>query len=121
MKRLTLVRHAKSSRKDPSLPDFYRPLSGRGWDEAPEMGRRLAAAGVKPDAFVSSPANRAWSTSQEIASALGFPAEALRVEASIYDAEAGALLRLVRALEPAWEHVLLVGHNPGLTDLAQLL
>ncbi|MBE0617968.1 MAG: histidine phosphatase family protein, partial [Proteobacteria bacterium] len=84
MKRLTLVRHAKSGHKDGSLPDFERPLSRRGKEDAPEMGRRLAARGVLPDALVTSPAKRARKTAEKIARALDFPEEAIREDSRVY-------------------------------------
>lgn len=121
MKRLTLVRHAKSSRDDPALPDVDRPLNGRGKDDAREMGRRLAARGVAPDEVVTSPAKRARSTARKIARELGYPLEALREDDAIYDADLATLLDVVRGLDEGRRHVLLVGHNPGLTDLAGFL
>ncbi len=121
MKRLTLVRHAKSSWKDPSLEDFDRPLSGRGKQDAPEMGRRLADRGVRPDALVTSPAKRARKTARKIASEIGFPEDEIREEPRIYEADGGTLLRVVRDLDPLWKDVLLVGHNPGLSELLDLL
>src|SRR5262245_16049331 len=56
MKTLFLVRHAKSARDDPSLPDKERPLNDRGMRDAPKMGQRLAKRHVKPDLILSSPA-----------------------------------------------------------------
>jgi len=66
MKTLFLVRHAKSSRDDPTLPDKERPLNDRGMRDAPRMGERLAAHDVKPDLILSSPAVRALATAQII-------------------------------------------------------
>lgn len=121
MKRLTLLRHAKSDLKSPTSPDFDRPLSLRGFDEASEMGRRLAAMRLAPDALISSPAARAWSTAQVIASALGCGADTIFRERAIYEAEPEDLLSVVRELRSSWEHVMILGHNPGLSDLAQRL
>lgn len=118
MKTLTLVRHAKSSWGDEGLPDFERPLNDRGRRDAPEMGRRLKARALPLDALVSSPARRARSTARKLARALGFPASDLREEAAVYDADLAALLGVVHAFDPRWHHVLLVGHNPGLVELA---
>lgn len=66
-KTLTLLRHAKSSWKSDALSDFDRPLNSRGRQDAPEMARRLQAAGIRPSLIVSSPAKRAWSTAKEVA------------------------------------------------------
>jgi len=121
VKRLTLVRHGKSGQKDGSLPDFERPLSRRGKEDAPEMGRRLAARGVIPDALVTSPAKRARKTAEKIARALDFPKDEIRDDSRVYDAGVGTLISVLRDFDDAWDHVLLVGHNPGFTDLANLL
>jgi len=121
VKRLTLVRHAKSGHKDGSLPDFERPLSRRGKEDAPEMGRRLAARGCAPDALVTSPAKRARKTAEKIARALGFPEDAIGEDSRVYDAGVGTLIETIRDFDDAWDHVLLVGHNPGFTELANLL
>jgi phosphohistidine phosphatase len=121
MKQLTLVRHAKSSKDDPSIPDFDRPLNRRGKEEAPEMGRRLAARGLKPDAVVTSPAKRARSTARKIARELGYALQAIREDEAVYDASLATLVEIVRGLDERWEHVLLVGHNPGFAELADSL
>jgi phosphohistidine phosphatase len=121
MKRLTLVRHAKSSWKDPELTDFDRPLNKRGKQDAPLMGERLAALEQRPELLVSSPAKRASKTARLIARELKIPDEQLIFKPEIYEAEPDALLEVVRGLDDRWEHVLLVGHNPGLTDLGNLL
>lgn len=121
MKRLTLVRHAKSSWKDPELADFDRPLSKRGKQDAPRMGERLAGWGRKPELIISSPAKRARKTAKLIGRELELADERLILETEIYEAEPEILLKIVRALDDRWEHVLLVGHNPGLTELGNLL
>ena len=121
MKRLTLLRHAKAGHKDGSVPDFERPLTCRGKEDAVEMGRRLAARGCAPDAAVTSPARRARKTAQAALRALGTPEGGLREDGRIYDADVETLLEVVRGLDDAWAHVLLVGHNPGFTDLANRL
>jgi phosphohistidine phosphatase len=121
MKRLTLVRHAKSSWKDPDLADIDRPLAKRGKKDAPAMGERLAARVPIPEIILSSPARRARRTAKPIARKLGLPEERLILEAKIYEAEPAVLLEIVRGIDERWEHALLVGHNPGLTELANLL
>jgi len=117
--RLTLVRHAKSSRDDMSLEDFLRPLNDRGKRDAPEMGRRLRENGVQPDIIVSSPAKRAIKTARLIAGELCPEAEILEV-AGIYEATVAELLKLVQGLPEEKQDVMLVGHNPGISDLAHI-
>ncbi len=121
MKRLTLIRHAKSSWKDPDLDDFDRPLNKRGQRDAPTMGERLAGRGHLPNVIVSSPAERARLTAQAIAQELNIPPAQLVYDENIYEAEALGLLELIHGFSEQWQHALLVGHNPGLTDLGNLL
>ena len=77
MKRLTILRHAKSSWKDTSLRDRDRPLNKRGERDAPKMGKRIDAAGIRPSLIVSSPAVRAWTTAKIIADEIGYPIRVL--------------------------------------------
>lgn len=121
MRRLTLVRHAKSSWDYAELSDFERPLNNRGRRDAPAMARRLATELERPLRLVSSPALRAITTAHAFAEALGIPHTAIRLEPRIYEASRGTLLGLVRELDDADSHVLLFGHNPGFSELAQLL
>lgn len=121
MRTLTLVRHAKSSWKDSSLKDRERPLNGRGKRDVVMMGRRLAAAGVRPSLIISSPAVRAWTTARTLADALGFPAEFLQREDGLYLASLDRLLDVVASQEPGFMNMMLFGHNPGLTDFANYL
>jgi phosphohistidine phosphatase SixA len=98
LKRLTLVRHAKSSWKDPELTDFDRPLSKRGKRDAPLMGERLAGRDSRPELILSSPAKRARKTAKLMARKLELAADRLILEAEIYEAEPEALLKVIRGL-----------------------
>jgi phosphohistidine phosphatase len=121
VKRLTLVRHAKSDWGDPTLEDFERPLNHRGERDAPEMARRLAAAGLKPTLIVTSPAVRALATARAFARELGYPARRIRHADEAYLATPGALLEVVRRTGGRSRHVMLVGHNPGISQFVALL
>ena len=121
MRRLTLVRHAKSSWDYAELSDFERPLNARGRRDAPVMARRLAAELERPLWLISSPALRAITTAHAFAAALLVPNTAIRLDPRIYEATRGTLLGLLRECDDADSHVLLFGHNPGLSELAQLL
>lgn len=118
MKHLTLIRHAKSSWNDPDLDDFDRPLNSRGRKNAPEMGRRLAEQGLLPDAMVTSPALRAVTTAQLIAEEIGFACEQVQCIDSLYAADVSTLLHVIQSFDDELNDVFLVGHNPGLTRLA---
>lgn len=121
MKRLVLIRHAKSSWDYPLLGDFERPLNPRGRRDAPVMAQRLATLLQPPWRLVSSPALRAITTAHAFADALGVRHADIRVKPAIYEASPGTLLHLVNSLDDADAQVLMFGHNPGLTELAQLL
>ena len=121
MKLLTVIRHAKSSWKQPGVEDFARPLNGRGKRDAAAMGQRLAAEGFQPDVIVSSPAKRARSTATRLAKKVGYPKSEIVFEEGIYHASSDRLLQIVRQLDDALDHVALVGHNPGFSELSGLL
>ena len=121
MKTLTLLRHAKSSWKHPGLDDFDRPLNKRGLRDAPAMGERLAQRESLPDRCLSSPAVRATATAVAVAEALGYPVDAIAWEPRIYEAASASLLDVLRAQPDTARHILLVGHNPGMTDFANAL
>lgn len=121
MKYLTLLRHAKSSWKDPECDDFDRPLNKRGRLDAPLIGERLAMLGEVPEIIISSPAKRARSTAELIAATLPYQASAIRYEPRIYEAELGTLVELVNQLDDTWQRVMLIGHNPGLVWLTNAL
>jgi phosphohistidine phosphatase len=118
---LFLVRHAKSSRDDPSLLDRDRPLDDRGRRDAPRMGRRLVKRDVKPDLLISSPALRALTTAQLIAEEVGYKREDIVVDNRLYASGPDDLLAVIRALDKKLDRVMLVGHNPEFTDLAHRL
>jgi phosphohistidine phosphatase len=121
MKTLFLVRHAKSSRDDPSLPDRERPLDDRGKRDAPKMGKRLAKRDVKLDLLVSSPALRALKTAHLIAEEIGYKRKDIVVDDRLYASSPDDLLAVIRALDTKLDRVMLVGHNPEFSDLAHRL
>lgn len=117
---LYLVRHAKSSWKT-SLPDRQRPLNQRGLRDAPAMGRRLAARKVLPDLLLCSPAIRARETAELMATTLGFPQQSIQLAEELYLASPTQWLRVIEALPDQRRTVMLVGHNPGITEVAREL
>lgn len=121
MKQLYLIRHAKSSWLDSELTDFERPLNQRGRSNAPMMGEILQKKGFKPDVIISSPANRALTTARMMAEQLRYPLHEIQVKELIYEAHMQALLDFIRTLNNKFEKVMLVGHNPGFTLLAEYL
>jgi phosphohistidine phosphatase len=116
-----ICRHAKSSWHEASLNDFDRPLNKRGERDAPEMGKRLLRRGIRPDLILSSPAARAKATATHYAEQLGYPLERLHYNPSQYAATVPVLIGLVQGVDPAVHTLLLVGHNPESTALANVL
>ena len=116
MKRLALLRHAKSSWDDPSLDDFNRPLNERGWKAARRLGRELADREMRFDLVLASTAARVRETIDGVQKKYDFAAP-IRFEPGIYEASDATLLSLVRALPEDIEAPLLIGHNPGLERL----
>lgn len=118
MRRLLLLRHAKSDRPA-GIPDLDRPLDDRGREAAPRMGAYLASEGLHPDLALISPARRTRETWEAVAAALGaVPSE---IVPTIYEAPPEALLAAIRARPDAAGTLILVGHNPGLETLADSL
>jgi phosphohistidine phosphatase len=120
MKRVYLLRHAKSSWKDDSLADRDRPLAGRGKRAAKAMARHLEAEGTRPDLVLCSPARRTRETLERIEVAFGDRVEATLDEA-LYAASEPELLARLKALPEEVGSVMLIGHNPGLEELALAL
>ena len=118
MKTLFLIRHAKSSWDDQALADKDRPLNDRGKRDAPKVGERLAKRGVKPDLILSSPAVRALATAEIIARKLDYKRSNIVVNDRLYAVAADDLLDVIRQLDDKAKRVMLIGHNPELTELA---
>ena len=121
MKTLLLVRHAKSSRDDPSLEDRDRPLNDRGRHDAPMMGKRLSARGAKPERLLSSPALRALTTAKLVADEIGHKRHDIVVDDRLYASSEADLLALIRSLDARLDCVMLVGHNPEFAGVARRL
>ena len=120
-KRITLLRHAKSSWKDASLADRDRPLNQRGSKAAPDMGKRLAGLGARPSLLLTSPAKRARETARLIARELNYPLEFIQSETELYLASPAAILQVIARQDTGFNDVMLCGHNPGITELANRL
>jgi len=119
MKTLFLVRHAKANPPQQGLPDHDRVLNDRGRRDALEMGRRLAQRGVPPELVITSTAARARATAHLLAAELGAPAQAIREDARIYASTAAKLLYVIQEQDDHRHSLMLVGHNPEMTELAQ--
>jgi len=120
-RRLTLVRHGHAENKGPGHLDFDRALDRRGRAEVAEMARRCLELGLLPDLLVTSSAVRAVQTAAAFERLLEEPSRPLQSEPGLYLAEAGTLLDFIRGIDDGVAHLMLVAHNPGLSDLAQQL
>jgi len=121
MKYVTLIRHAKSSWKDFSLPDNARPLNKRGKKDAPRMGKRLKHAKTTFDRIYASPAKRAYKTAKLIAREIDYPESDITLDISLYGSSEDFLISYLRKMDASLNHVAIVAHNPGLTDLVNAL
>jgi phosphohistidine phosphatase len=117
MKRLTILRHAKSSWDDPNLADFDRPLNDRGRKEARRIGGELNQRKTRFDLCVASTAARVRGTLDGFVEGYGEPDFEIRFEPKIYEATMSTLLHIVRGLPGSSSAPLIVGHNPGLHQL----
>ena len=118
MKTLYLLRHAKSRRDDPSLSDRDRPLEARGERDAAKMGKRCLQTNRKPDLILSSPATRAVETAKLVAQSLNYKARDISIDDRLYAATKASLIAVIETLGDTLDRVMLVGHNPGLAELA---
>ncbi len=121
MKQLYLLRHAKSAWDDDSLPDHERTLSPRGHRHAPLMAAYLAEHFPAPGHVYCSDAVRTLETLRPVAKAWKLTAKKTTVSPELYLASEKKLLQFLRNLPEPCERVLLIGHNPGLADLANRL
>ena len=121
MKNLCLLRHAKSSWKLRSLDDFDRPLNNRGIRDAPFMGEILLKKNIFPELIISSPALRAITTAKIIAEKLKYPVSNIKKDKNIYEASALDLLSVIKQTNNKLKFLMLVGHNPGITYLINLI
>jgi phosphohistidine phosphatase len=117
MRHLFLLRHAKSSWDDPTLADHDRPLARRGRRAAKVMAKHLRRKGIAPELVFCSPSKRTRETLTRIAPGLRKKAD-VHIEPEFYAASAAALLEVLHEVPDEVESVMLIGHNPGIQDLA---
>lgn len=120
MRHLYLIRHAKSSWDNPLLRDFERTLNSRGVETAPKMAQLLWKEGVKPDLIITSPARRAIDTARFFGVQFGLMDDHFILEKNIYEASPTTILRIISQLPESAKSVLMFGHNPTFTEVANL-
>jgi phosphohistidine phosphatase len=119
MKRLTLIRHANADWKNPSVPDFDRPLNKRGMTEAEALGKQLLEQELVPDLVLTSPARRTQQTTEVLARRLELAARRVKSHEVLYLGTIDDILALVRTTGPKVQHLAIVGHNPGISEVAK--
>jgi phosphohistidine phosphatase len=121
MRRITLLRHAKSDWSAPPKNDFDRPLNQRGENNGKLIGTRLKNNGVRPSLIISSDAVRAMATARLIARNIGYPIEFIQPDHNLYLASPASITDVLEREGENYNDVMVVGHNPGLTELANRL
>ncbi|MBA3766421.1 MAG: histidine phosphatase family protein [Acidobacteria bacterium] len=116
MKKLLLMRHAKSDWSTPGQQDFDRPLNERGVKSARLVGEYIRKHGIRPGLIISSPARRTRQTIALVMESAHLAAE-LRYDERIYEASAERLFAVVSQVEDSVNDLMLVGHNPGMSEL----
>jgi phosphohistidine phosphatase len=116
MKVLTIIRHAKAAPSEEYTNDFDRPLTARGYKDVKHVAEVLTRLEIPVDWLISSPALRTRQTVEKMAAMLDF-SESIICPDAAYLADANTLLTLLSEVPQDREHVVLVGHNPGMEEL----
>ena len=121
MKQLLIIRHAKSSWSTPGQNDFDRPLNERGQRDAPMMAKRLLDKKIRIDTFVSSPANRAFTTASYFAEAYSAAKSDVKTFPQLYHAPAAIFFEVISKIEDGNTTAAVFAHNPGITSFVNEL
>ncbi len=121
MKKIYLIRHAKSSWDDATMDDFSRPLNGRGKRDVLFMAERLKQFHVKPSLIYSSPAKRALKTAKEIAKVIGYDKEDIVCVQDLYESSFASYFDLIRTTKDKHSSLFIVAHNPTITEVGERL
>lgn len=115
------MRHAKAKDQEFGQTDFERPLKKRGVAEAEFIGNLLKTKEEYPQSIVASSARRTTETAEIVAKILGYALEEIRLEGMLYQANTSHCQKLIAELDPAIQSVLVVGHNPTISEWAAQL
>jgi phosphohistidine phosphatase len=121
MKTLFLLRHAKASNDDPTLPDIERPLAERGFSDARLVSETLRVQHLVPEKIISSSAVRAYTTAYIFAAAFEKVSTDIERVDALYDSSAREYLRVISSISDAYSSCLITGHNDTITEVAELL
>ncbi len=120
MKKLYLIRHGKSSWDEPGIPDMERPLIENGVRKTKRIIKYMNEQQITADLILSSPADRAFQTAVMVAEGIGYPVDKIRVERKIYEDYLDRILDLIYATPNTVNSLMIFGHNPTITHLANL-
>lgn len=121
MKQLVLIRHAKSSWRDPALTDLMRPLKKRGINDAREMAERISEHNIEVDLVLMSPARRTVETLELMTSETGFGRDIARIVPDLYTFSYEDILLFLKQVDDNCHSLAVVGHNPAITDVVNFL
>ena len=116
MKRLSLIRHAKSDWNNIQLSDYHRPLNKRGLENAPVMGKRLFTLYGTPDLIITSGAKRAFTTAEFFASNSGYDKNKIITNDEIYLASSSTIIQTIQSIDNQFSNVWIFSHNPGISE-----
>lgn len=121
MKKIYLIRHAKSSWKNETIDDFERPLNGRGKRDVAFMGKRLKMFDVMPDLIYTSPAKRALKTAKELAKELECDKKRIISADTLYEGSYESYLDLIHSADDKHTSIFIIAHNPTITEVGERL
>lgn len=121
MKKIYLIRHAKSSWEDSTMDDSLRPLNSRGKRDVLFMGERLKKFNVLPNVIYASPAVRAAKTAKELAKIIDYDKKKIIFADELYDSSYEAYLSLIHKTNDKHKSIFIVAHNPEITEVGERL
>ncbi len=120
MKKLIIMRHAKSDNSDFSLKDIERPLNKRGEKDAPKMGKKLQSMNILPDLIISSPAKRAKQTAKLFAKEINYDKKII-IHDDLYFGDENDIINVISEVENDIQTLMIVSHNPTMESLTTVL
>tara|TARA_Y100001980_G_C14396038_1_gene193706 strand:+ start:189 stop:686 length:498 start_codon:yes stop_codon:yes gene_type:complete len=122
LKKITFIRHAKSSWDVSNVHDFDRSLSDRGIKDAKLMGKIIMNENIKFEKIISSPANRAINTAKIISSEINYPINEIEINDEIYNSNTFNIFSIIKKIDSdQFNHIALVGHNPTFHSLIEII
>ncbi|MCF6172296.1 MAG: histidine phosphatase family protein [Campylobacteraceae bacterium] len=121
MKKIYLIRHAKSSWKEEGISDFQRQLNKKGKVDLTHMAKRLKNFHVTADLIISSPAKRAKTTAKEIANTIGFEKSNILYQDCLYESSYEAYRYLLDTIDDRFNSIFIIAHNPTITQVGEIL